>query len=290
MNPFKSTIDNPLYFLKCYLNIDGESFLRDEFQAYSNHDYYYEPQDDCIHEIDLETNKLIGIVSFTEYVKFRIETELKITKEFIYEKNRLNGKDQDAKLYATILLDCLAIQKYVDSKKELNFKEDINQFISQLLTIIYKKFERFHPKSSEIKQVKDYYKKKKNSNITGYKLKVVARNATIREIYDRMIEDQFFSKRFRFESFQQFFRGEFPKYQIDWTKELHELWYFIDQLSNSDSLEKPPGQKWKYIRSIFTHRGDKLPERWERNHNKLHDQSKRDAIDRIINMFQLRKE
>ncbi len=290
MTLFESTMEKPLFFLQCYLAKDGESYLRDEFQSYLEYDYFYDSESGCIHDVDLDTGKLIGVITFPEFVRFRFKRELENTKGFIYEKSKLNGKDQDAKLYAALLLDCLNIRTYADSNEELIFREEINQYISQVLTYIYLKFERFYPKTPEFKRVKEYFEKRDNSNVTGFKLLTQVRNSPLRDIFSRMQDEKFISRRSRFASFEEFFKGEKPRFTLNWEKELRELWYFIHRLTKSGTLENPPAQKWKHMNSIFTYMGEELPKNWHRNHNKLQGQAKKEAIDRIIRMFQPRQE
>tara|TARA_R110002050_G_scaffold167468_1_gene298239 strand:+ start:1174 stop:2046 length:873 start_codon:yes stop_codon:yes gene_type:complete len=290
MASFESTIDNPLGFLKYYLAKNGEFYLREKFESFSQYDYYYNKEDDCIHSIDLETNKIQYVVSFPEFVKSEFRKELRIAKNFIFQKSRLNGKDQDAKLYALILIDCLEMQRYVDAAESLNFRDEINQFVRSSLTYVFRKFERFYPRTPELKRVKEYFQKRGNSNVTGFKLLSQVRNSPLRDIFSRMQDEGFISRRSRFASFEEFFKGEKPRFTLSWEKKPHELWYFIDRLTKSGTLENPPGQKWRHMNSIFTYQGNKLPDNWPRNNNKLQNQAKKEAIDRIIRMFQPRQE
>lgn len=127
--------------------------------------------------------------------------------------------------------------------------------------------------------------KQDDSNITGFKLKAQFSNKHMGDFYQQLITNGFILTLIDIKLFNSFFRGEIPERKINWRKDLHELKYFIDCICNDEILEKKPGQQWKYIDKIFTHDRKKLPENWQRNHNKLKDNKKKDIINLITDML-----
>jgi len=206
---------------------------------------------------------------------------LKITKGLIYQKSKSNGDDQDLKLYIHILLNCLDFQISIDKTPELNFRPDLNNFISRILTYAYNKFEKYYPKTPQIQRVRRYCKTRTDSNCTGFKLKPQPRNAPIKDIVERMFTKEFVTGHTKKDSINQFFKGETPKPRIDWNKGLHELKFFIDEIYNDKILEKKKKQQWTRMQDIFTCHGEELKKGWNRNHNKFKSPEKRHEVTEI---------
>ena len=298
MEPFISTIELPLKFLFSYIKYEGESYLHRQFVRADEIDFNYIPERDVIYVqkilprndtrgelLDEDTNTREYELSFPEFVQEAFEEQLKITKGLIYQKSKSNGDDQDLKLYIHILLNCLDFQISIDKTPELNFRPDLNNFISKVLTYVYNKFERDHSKTPEIQRVKRYYKTRTDSNCTGFKLKPPPRNAPLKDIIDRLYKNEFITKSKNSDSLNQFFNGEMPKHRIDWNKELHELKYFIDVIIEGKILLNKPGQQWKNMQNIFTCQGEELKRGWYKKHNKLKSPEKRLAIEEIASML-----
>lgn len=300
MEPFESTIESPLRFLFSYLKCEGESYLHRQFVSADEIDFNYIPARDVIYVqkilprnttrgeiLEEKTNTCEYELTFSEFVQQEFDQQLKITKGLIYQKSTQNGDDQDKKLYKHILLNCLDFQISIDKSPELNFRPELNKFISQFLKYAYSKFEKYYPKTLEIQRVKRYYERRSDSNYTGFKLKPPPRNAPLKDTVELMFIKEFVTKHTKSESIHQFFNGEIPKPEkrIDWNKDLHELKFFIDQIYNDDILEKKKKQQWKYIKDVFTCNGEDLEEDWHRNHNKLKDVKKRQGVSKITAML-----
>ncbi|MDP2891491.1 MAG: hypothetical protein Q8P34_21310 [Bacteroidota bacterium] len=303
MNPFESTIESPLQFLFAYIKYEGESYLHKQFVSAKEIDFRYNPEGDVIYVqkilprhqtkgevLDEEKNICEYELTFVEFVQNEFECQYKISKRLIDDRSGLNGDDQDKKLYKQILVNCLEAQKYIDSLPDLNFITEINQFIRRTLSHVYRKFDIYHSKLPEIKLVKNYYLAKSNSNITGFRLKGEVRSTRQFRIFvDYLFRKQFVTTKTNTVSIEIFLKGGFPKSKIDWCKDLHELKFFIDEMLNAKILEKNPGQPWKYFDQIFTKNGVQLPINWQKNHNKLKDPSKRQAIIDLCSILVPRK-
>lgn len=302
MDPFKSTTESPLRFLTAYLYNDGESYLQKQFESSALPGFTYIPERDINYVIkilphgdnrgellDEETNEREFELSFPEFVREVFIEQLKITKGLIYQQSKQNTDGHDLKLYKHILIDCLYIQKSIDNIPELNFKSELSKFNSSILSDAYNKFERYHPKTPEYQHVKQYFRKKTDSNCTGFKLNPPPRNASLKDIFERMMAKEFVAKGKMTEvSLHQFFNGEIPKSKINWEKDLYELKYFIDVIIDGGILLKNPGQQWKYMKDIFTCQGEVLEKDWNKNHNKLKSPEKRQAIENLASMLRSR--
>lgn len=295
MNPFESTIESPLRFLNSYLKHYGEGYLRKQYELSNEPDFCYDPAKEVIivqkilprnnlrgELLNEETNTREYELSWTEYVHDEFKRQFEISKRLIIEQSRKNGKDQDAKLYSTILIDCLETQKEIDSLPKLNFQADLNNFIQQILTFTFRKFNRYYPGITEIKRVDKYYKNRKEINLTGFRVHL--QTADFEDFLKSLYSNNFVAKDTPTLSVQQFLTGKIPSVRINWMKDPHELKFFIDCLCNEKYLRKMPKQQWKHLRKVFIHDGDELEENWHRNHNKLKDIHKR--ID-IINLVSL---
>lgn len=292
MNRIESTLEEPLLFLKRVIQLDGEEYLRFLFENPSAANCWYNQETgylNCIkilpwndargHLLDKETNEREYELIFPEFVKEEFDHQNEITKRLIYNQIKQNGKGQNEDLYSVILIECLEAQKYVDSKLDLNFKEYLNDFIRNILTYVYTKFEKRFPKTSEIQHVKKYYRTRNDSNTTGYKLKAEVKvGRQFKDFIEYLYRHEIVSKSTNEESIRQFFYCEIPKCKIDFQKDPHELWYFIKNICNDKILENMPGQKWKYLDQIFTCKGVDLKKDWCRNNNKLKDQEKRQPL------------
>lgn len=298
MNPFESTIESPLRFLSSYLQYEGESYLHKQFVSADEVDFRFIPQRDAIYVqkrllpgivrgelLDEETNTREFYLTFPEFVQEEFEHQYILSHNLIHEQSKLNGKDQDAKLYSMILIDCLEMQKVVDSNEHLQFSKILNDCISRILTYAHRKFEQRYPNSAEIRRVKSYYEKKKESNITGFKLKTQTRNGTLLEFIGYLRRHSFVTAKATPAAILQFFQGKIPRSKIDWAKDLHELKYFIDLICNDEILDKKPRQQWKYLDKVFSCKGQDLSKNWHRNNNKLKNNQKRIALEALATML-----
>jgi hypothetical protein len=295
MNPFESTIESPLRFLSSYLKHHGEGYIRKQFELSKEHDFCYDetkgviivqkilPRNDLRGELlDEETNIREYELSWSEFVYDEFKRQLEISKRLINEQSKHNGKDQDAKLYSKILIDCLEVQKYLDSTLEINFETELNNFIRQIITYAFKKFNKYYSNIPEIKRVKSYYKDQNRLNVTGFKLKNQIDSSNIKAFLERLYSNKFVSKDTPQISIIQFLKGSIPPIPIDWIKDPHELKFFIDRLCYDIILEKKPKQKWKHLNKVFILDGNELDPNWHRNHNKLKNKDKRLEIVRLI--------
>jgi len=295
MYPFESTIESPLRFLSSYLKHHGEGYIRKQYELSNEPDFCFDctkgviivqkilPRNDLRGELlDDETNTREYELSWPEYVHDEFQRQIEISKRLIIEQSRQNGKDQDAKLYSKILIDCLEVQKYLDSTLEINFDTELNNFIRQILTYAYKKFNKYYSNIPEIKRVKSYYKDQNRLNVTGFKLKKQIDSSNIKAFLERLYSNKFISKDTPQISITQFLKGRIPTLPIDWKKDPHELKFFIDRLCNVEVLEKKPKQKWKHLIKVFILDGNELDSNWHRNHNKLKNRDKRLEIVRLI--------
>lgn len=292
MNRIESSLEEPLLFLRRVIQLDGEEYLRFLFENPYEFNCWYNQETenlDCIrilpwndargYLLDEGTNEREYELTFSEFVKEELDRQNEITKRLIYNQIKQNGKGQNEDLYSVLLIECLEAQKYIDSNLELNFKEDLNKLISSILTYVYSKFEKRFPKTSEIQRVKKYYRTRRDSNTTGYKLKAEVKvGRRFKDFIEYLYRHQIVSKLTNEESIRQFFNGDIPKSKIDFQKDPHELWYFIDNICNDEILENKPGQKWKYLDQIFTCKGVDLKKDWCRNNNKLKNQDKRQPL------------
>lgn len=298
MKRIESSFEEPLLFLKRVIQPDGEEYLRYLFENPTESNCWFNQETgnlDCIRILpwndnrgfllDGETNEREFELSFQEFVQQEFEMQILSSKNLINKQSKTNGKDQDAKLYSIILLDCLEIQKAVDSDIDFVFYHLVYQYIRQILTYVFRKFENRFPNTIEIKRVNNYYNKKKESNLTGYKLKPQQRNSHLIDFFSYLRDHGFVTKKTRYTSIYEFFQGKIPKKKIDWNKDLHELKNFIDKICTNEILDKKPGQRWKHLNNVFTFHGDELPNNWHRNNNKLKDSAKKSAIDDLSNML-----
>ncbi len=298
MNRVESSFDYPLSFLKRVAEPDGEEYLRfifenpDEDNCWFNH---VTGKLDCIKILprndkrgtllDEETNEREFELSFSEFVEEELEKQIEISKNLIFEQSKQNGQDKDAKLYNIVLLDCLKMQKGIDSSTDHQFTENITRSISKILTYVYNKFESRYPKTREIKSIFSYFQKRKVTNITGFKLKFQKRNASLTEFIGYLKKHRFITGNTSASSVLEFFKGKIPRNKINWNKDLHELKYFIDSICYDDILDKKPKQRWKHLHEVFTCHGEALPKDWQRNNNKLKNPHKKQAIDVLADLL-----
>jgi len=295
MNPFESTIESPLRFLSSYLKHNGEIYLRKQFELSNEPDFCYEgtkgviivqkilPRNDLRGELlDTETNTREYELSWPEYVREEFQRQFEKSKRLIIDQSKHNGKDQDAKLYSRILIDCLEAQKHADSLPKLNFQAELNNYIQQILSCAKIHFEKYYPDTIELKRVNKYYEKGEKINITGFRLRSEFLNSYRNYFLERIYSHEFVSKDTSAISIMQFFYGRIPDNPINWIKDLHELKFFIDSLCTERYLQEMPKQQWKHLRMVFIHDGNELDLNWHRNHNKLKDGEKKVEIIRLI--------
>jgi len=300
MNPFESTIDNPLRFLKAFFRFDGYSFLEKQFVNSDDPDFKYDnklkviiaqgilPREDQRGELlDEETNTREYEITFPEYVSNEFVKQFDITKKLIGNQSRHNSDGQDRKLYRMILIDCLELQKIADSDPNLPFKNDVNKYISSVLTYVYRKFNQYHSGIRELVGVMNYYNKQK-SNLTGFKLRTQPRNGSVVEFIIFLKMHGFIHRRTAKTSVIEFLDGKIPNTKINWIRDLHELVGFIKMLCDKSILEKKPGHPWKYLDKVFVRNSERLPENWNRNHNYLKNKEKIRRIERAINILRPR--
>lgn len=285
MNLFESTAESPLGFLNSYLKYDGKEYLREKFESFYGYDYFYDPKKDCLTALDLQTNKIEYELSFPEFVISEFVKQTKITKGLIFQRSKQNSDGQDLKLYKSILIGCLNIQKHIDLLTELNFKPTINKYLSDILTFVYKNFNEQHRNEPVLMRVKNYYSKRNKRYNTGFRLKEQIRNKPLSVFFHVLKEEKFISKKSNFLEVLQFLGGALPTQKIIWEKELNELHYFIVFLCDPSILEKVPGWKWKIQDQIFSWHGNDLPDSWYRNNNKLKNRDKVKAIKNLVNML-----
>lgn len=298
MNPFESTIDYPILFFKAYLKSDGLTYLQNKFLTANEPDFCYNPSKDAIYVqkmfppgnlrgelLDEEFNTRDFYLTFPEFVQEEFEQQYIKSYNLILEKSKLNGQDQDNKLYRMILIDCLEMQKAVDSNPNQQFTKIINGYISRIITYVYQKFEKRYSDSLEIRRVKSYYLKRKEYNVTGFKLKTQTRNETLPEFIGYLRRHHFVTVKTKPAAILQFFQGEVPRSKIDWAKDLHELKYFIDLIYTDEILDKKQKQQWKYLDKVFTCQGQDLSGNWHRNNNKLKNNQKRKALEALVTML-----
>ena len=294
---FVSTLDEPLKFFKSYLNLGGEDFLRSRFMSYYEPDGEYDEQKDLIYIqksfppgvqrgelLNEETNCQEYFLSFSEYVPEELVRQAERSFALINEKSQSAGNDQELKLYNKILIECTEIHRKISANVDLNFSIELDYIIKALVNKTFDKFEKYHPRTPLVIATKKYFQEPETLNQTGFKLKKQVRNSRLREFYDSLSAYSFIKDQDNL-SLNAFFNGEIPKRKINWTKELNELKYFIDCISDELILEKVPGQQWKYLDDIFIFQGEQLPYSWHRNHNKLKDKKKRASIANLTNML-----
>ena len=298
MNYFVSNLDDPLGFFKSCLIYDSYGFLLEKFRSYDpDNDHIYNPNDDTViyySYSDLEEG--IGyfedghaipneiVLTFDQYINKEFLDQVHLSQSLIFEKSKSNGYDQDLKLYNRLLTDLTNLQKGIDKSFDLNFKDELTSGIHQILKYTLKLFSRTYPNIPANRLAKTYFTGDRNSNITGFKLKYQDRRFPIDVFIERLFLHTFVTKTSP-RYIKQFLQGEVPDEKINWNKDQHELKFFIDKLYDSAILESKPSQQWRYITQIFTWQGEELPKNWHRNHNKLKNQEKRQAIIDLCSML-----
>lgn len=300
MNPFESTIEDPLRFLKEFINGDGYSYISELFEISNDPEFKYDsernviiaqgilPRGDIRGELlDDETNTREYEITFPEYVSNEFDRQFDITKILINNLFHSNSDEQNRKRYRMILIDCLKQQKIADSNPDLPFKHDINRYLLRVLNYSIRKFNPYYSGLSELTQVNRYYQKQK-SNLTGFKLKIQLRNGTVDEFIDFMKDQGFIDRRTHNKSVKEFLDGNIPHTKINWIRDLHELVGFINILYDDSILVKKPGQRWKYLYEIFVWKGIELEFGWNRNHNYLKSEEKIRRIQEAIDFLRPR--
>lgn len=301
MTPLESTTESPILFLHHYLQNDGKTILKERFSNEDEPDYKFDsdrniiiaqgilPRNDKRGELlDEETNTREYTITFKSYLKKEFQKQLDLSKELIRVQSPKNTTDQNERLYRQLLTECLDIQKWIDSQIELSYSAEIENFISKILTYIWRKFNRQFPAIPEIKQVRKYFNTRGKPNATGFRLKPQPRNGSIDDFYEYLKGRKFISQRTKKESVVQFLKGQIPHNKINWKKGLHELAGFISQLCDDSILLDKPKQPWKHMDNVFKIDGEILPENWQRNHNKLKSDVKRAEIARAIHILKPR--
>lgn len=297
MDPFESTIEDPLYFFKSFLNYDAYSHLRKNFESKDpgNDHIYNQEKDTAINFSYSDLEEVVGYFedgyaipneiewTFDEYIHEEFLNQIRLSDSHILGKSKSNGYDQDLKLYDLLLRDLTDLQKGIDQNLELQFKDELTNGIRQILNHTLRKFNRIYPDIPAYKLAKKYFTGNRNSNFTGFKLKRQARNASIEYFIESLFQHSFVAK-IPTKYIKQFLEGQIPEKKINWIKDPHELKYFIEKLNKADILESRPGQPWKYLTEVFTCQGENLSKDWQRNHN-LKDSVKKQAIDDRCSML-----
>ncbi|BBE17841.1 hypothetical protein AQPE_2000 [Aquipluma nitroreducens] len=296
MDRIESTLENPIRFLKRVVTSDGEEYLRFLFENPIEPNTWLIKDGsilDCIRILawnddrgillDPKTNEREYELTFDQYVHEEFLNQIRISQILIFEKSKLNGFDQDLKLYTSLLYDLIDLHNTVDKSFELEFEDELNYAIDQIIKYALRKFKRIYPDIPAYRLAKKHFTRDRNSNITGFKLKAQRRNFPRPAFVQRLL-DQSFVTRTKTKYITQFLQGQIPDKKINWHKEPHELKYFIDCLCNTDILESMPAQQWKYLTQIFTCQETELQKGWHRNH-KLKNPSKKQSIDELCGML-----
>ena len=298
MNPFESTINDPIHFIKSCISADWEKYfvyryknplgMGEGFDAKRGIRFVQKsfPYTFDGGELLDEKNNIRQIdVDFEDFVIDEINLQIKITCNLIEKKNRNEGDDVKKGIYRHLVIDCIDLQRHLDLIMDHPLENGITHYLKSVLIFLEKLFARYYPKLTELNSAKRYYNKRVDLNLTGFKLKQQVRVSTMRTFIEVIYNEKFVTKGTRSLSILQFFKGMIPTTQINWDKDLHELKFFIDCLYDDNVLEKKPLQQWKHLRRVFICKGYELNETWHRDHNKLKGKEKREAIISLVNML-----
>lgn len=265
MNPFQSTIKEPIKFFESYFVKNGIAFLREKFESDENPEGYYNKSRDVLiiqrhfppeyqEGILLEEDTNIRQIemSFDEYVLKEFTEESVKSKELIRE-SYLNDKGFNAMLFDRILVSIVKNLRICEKEENSTERKSFETSLISILNYTARLYKDIFPHSDAYKMTIDYMmirtgkiKKSSGKIISSYNYKQLS---GILEVGKRL---SFIDENTQETDFISVFKNRIPVNKIIWTDTIFTLSEFIKGIEQNGVSSIGHG-KWDAISNCFCH-------------------------------------